>query len=141
MPEGRFPHVPAVAPTTAVSVDASATPWWRDARLVVGRVTQRPRTIKVVNTLTSQDHVVEFSDEETVAAMQAKFLQFNAHCRSYTWKTMVGGRLRPLDPARTLEANGVPDDTAELERLGMDPHDPDHLTTILLFFNDDLTAA
>lgn len=41
----------------------------------------------------------------------------------------------------TLEENGLEDDSEELETLGLDPENETFLTTILLFFQDDLTVA
>lgn len=140
-PEGRFLHVPRVAPSTAADDLPVDLPWWRDPRLRRGRLTARPRTYSIVNTLTSQSHTVEFGDEETVGQMQAKFAAWNAHCGSYTWKAVREGGAVTLDPAKTMAENGVPDETAELERIGLDPLDPANLVSILLFFNDDLTVA
>lgn len=157
VPEGRFLHVPVIAPSTAAAdLPAEPTPWWRDSALIVGRLTRRPRTLALINTLTSQRHVVEFSSEESVGAMQAKFAAWNAHAGSYTWKvaraaTAAGGgeggggsassALLTLDPALTLEANGVPDESEALERGGIDPLADENLVSILLFFNDDGTVA
>jgi hypothetical protein len=33
-------------------------PWWADKRLVVARLTQKPRMIKIINTLTSQERIL-----------------------------------------------------------------------------------
>lgn len=141
-PEGRFLHVPASSPSTAPEDVLVPEPWWRDPQFLVGRLTGRPRTFNIVNTLTSQTHVVEFSAEETVAQMQDKYAAYNAHCRSYTWKAMLpAGSTVQLDPAKTMAENGVPDETEELERIGLDPLDPANVISILLFFNDDLTVA
>jgi hypothetical protein len=139
-PEGRFAHVPVPHPTT-VDAPLEGLPWWQDESLVVGRVTKGLRKLRIINTLTSQTNYVEFADEETVAEMQNKFLVHNAHCTSYTWKALVEGNFKVLDPKRTLAQNGIPDDTEELERLGVDPLHPDNVTAIMLFFNDDLTTA
>lgn len=142
LPEGRFVHVPVVAPTTREEELPPAIPWWQNPKYVVGYITKRPRNLSLVNTLTSQAHVVEFSDEETVAQMQDKYAStHNAHCKSYTWKALYNGTLIELQPEKTLTQNGVPDDSEELEALGLDPMDPANLVSIMLFFNDDLTVA
>jgi len=36
-------------------------PWWRDESYVVGYLSEKTRTIKIINTLTSQDQVIEVS--------------------------------------------------------------------------------
>lgn len=139
-PEGRFVDVWQVDASTAEPV-ASKAPWWQDEKNVVGRITSRPRKLRILNTLTSQEHVLEVGDEATVGEIQEKFLEFNAHCESYTWKASIIGEFRPLDPRKTLPQNGVADDTPELERLGMDADDPTNMVTLVIFFNDDLTVA
>jgi hypothetical protein len=141
VPDGRFLHVPVVGPSTAEADLPVETPWWRNPKLLVGRLTQRPRTLNVVNTLTSQNHMVEFGDEETVGQMQHKYAAWNAHCGSYTWKAIYDGKTLTLDVGKTLAENGIPDDREELERLGLDPLDPDNVVSILLYFNDDLSVA
>lgn len=139
-PEGAFLHTPVMAPSTGAAV--VATPWWQDDKLVVGALTRAPRWFRLVNALTSQTDLVEFGGEETVGEMQAKFAaSYNAHCRSYTWKALVGGVMRALDPAKTMADNGVVDDSAELERIGLDPRDAAHVVDIMLLYNDDLTVA
>lgn len=139
LPEGPFVGTPVLEPSSAAP--APGLPWWQDDRYVVGRLTSRPRRLRVINTLTSDEHRIEVGDEATVDEIRHKFLLFNAHCASYTWKAFVTGEFRALDIRKTLSANGVPDDTAELERIGMDPDDPDNMTTLLICFNDDLTVA
>ena len=44
-----------------------------------------------------------------------------------------------LDMGKSLEANGQPDDTEEMKRLGL-PTD-DYVPAIHLYFNDNLTIA
>lgn len=142
IPQGRFVHVPQIAPSTSQSTDYEA-PWWKDSQYVVGTVTKRAHRIRVVNTLTSQEHLVEFGVENTVEEMQKRYLEWNAHCGSYTWKALVNGEFRPLDIHRTLEQNGVPivADAEELERLGLSEDEPDLIPTLCIAFNDDLTVA
>lgn len=132
-----LPHAPPAAPTTAAAV-VFAEPWWRSADLCVGRLTQRPRRVGVLNTLLPHDAVVvvECAAEEPLSeVLCGRYAALaNAHARSYTAKYLG----RTLDPQRTLEENGVPDDEAAFEDAGVDgaPHVP----TLFLYFNDDLTA-
>ncbi len=79
--------------------------------------------------------------ELTIEQIHHKFLPFNAHSGSYAWKALVSGEFRPVDIRKTLEENGVVDDAAELEMLGLDAEHPDLVTTLLLVFADDLTVA
>lgn len=73
--------------------------------------------------------------EETLAEILQRYLRYNSHARSYTWKH--GGA--SLDMSRTLSENHVPDDDHQLEQLRLDR---DLFTpAILLHFNDDLTEA
>jgi len=139
--EGAFVHVPRVAPSAEQDVAELALPWWRDERFVAGRLTARARRVRVVNSLTSHEHVLEMGVENTVEDLQARYLEHNAHCGSYSWKALVHGAFRPLDVHKTLEENGVLDDAEELDRLGMDADAPDFLIDLIIAFNDDLTVA
>ncbi len=46
---------------------------------------------------------------------------------------------RPLELKKTLVENGIPDQDLEFLDLGMDPDD--HIVTLHLYFNDDLTEG
>jgi hypothetical protein len=140
-PQGRFIHVPLLAPLTGADAAAVPVPWWRNDAYVVGTLSAAPRKVKIVNTLTSHAHVVEYGGEVTVAEMQRKFLHYNAHGGSYTWKALVRGEFRPLDLTLTLQQNGVVDDAGELDAMGLDADADANLPTLLLVFNDDLTEA
>lgn len=156
LPQGRFVHVPAIAPSAGEAV-LEGLPWWQDeAQYNVGQLTRQARKLRIVNTLTSQEHIVEFGVEETVAEMQAKYREWNSHSEGYVWKAILKGSggagegaegaaasssFQPLDPSKTLDENGVPDDTKELEALGLDPDHPDNFTCIMLLFKDDLSEA
>ena len=140
-PHGAFAHCPVVAPTAAQPVAELELPWWRDERCLAGRLTRRARKLRVTNSLTSHEHVVEFGVENTVEDMQTRFLEFNAHCGSYLWKALIAGAFRPLDVHKTLEENGVVDDAADLDRLGLDAEDPNYLIDIMIAFKDDLTVG
>ena len=65
--------------------------------------------------------------------IQDRYLVYNEHAASYTWK--YNGVY--LDMHRTLEANGVLDESEEFYNLGMD--EDLFLPAIHLYFNDDLT--
>ncbi len=139
-PDGRFPHIAPLAPVTGWAQDWEE-PWWRDARFVVGRLTARPRAVSIVNSLTGDEHTLEVGAEQTVGEIATKFLTFNAHARGYTWRALVGDRMKALDMDATLAENGVPDDAEELETLGLDARDPKLLPVLLLEYDDTRTIA
>ncbi|CAG5929458.1 unnamed protein product [Menidia menidia] len=71
--------------------------------------------------------------EETLEEIRGRYLPYNGHAHSYTWKH--GGA--PLNMAATLSQNSVPDQDGELDQLRLD-RDLE-VPAILLHFNDDLT--
>ncbi len=63
--------------------------------------------------------------------------EFNFHVKSYTWKRLG----KPLNMKKTVIENGVLEAEAldEMLHLGIDPDD--HVPTLHIYFNDDLTEA
>ncbi len=110
-------------------------PWWEDERFVVGKLTRQTRKVRIINTLTRHDDRLEVACEETLNEILDRYLVINSHAYSYTWKRLG----KPLDMAKTLDENGIMDDTRELQELGM-PID-DYVPGIHLYFNNDLTVA
>lgn len=100
---------------------------------MVGRLISKTRHIRLVNLLTAQEHILEVGTLETMWEIAYRFLTYNAHAASYTWK--YDGRILNMD--RTLEENGIYNEEDDFELLKMD--DPLYLPTIMLHFNDDLT--
>lgn len=141
-PDGRFPHIAPLAPSTEWAPDWEE-PWWRDDSFVVGRLSRAPRRVVIVNSLTSHEHELDVGGEQTVAEIATKYLAFNAHARGYTWKALdsASGRMRALDMDRTLEENGIENDAEELEKLGLDTNDKHLLPVLLLEYKDTLTIA
>uniref|UniRef100_A0A8D3CYR4 Cytochrome b5 domain-containing protein 1 n=1 Tax=Scophthalmus maximus TaxID=52904 RepID=A0A8D3CYR4_SCOMX len=133
-PRGRFVHVPPGGPCSDWDSD-TGQPWWRDPGYEVGLLTAKARWIRVVNTLTSQEQQLEVCSEETLAEILQRYLRYNGHAHSYTWKH--NGAI--LDMSRTLVQNNVPDNDRELEQLRLDRDL--YVPSILLHFNDDLTEA
>lgn len=142
MPDGRFPHVAPLAPTSDWAPDWTE-PWWRDAAFIVGRLSRAPRRVAIVNSLTSDEHVLDVGGEQTIAEIATKYLAYNAHARGYTWKALddASGRMRALDMDKTLAENGLADDSAELEVLGIDANEKAMLPVLLLEYDDTLTIA
>ncbi|XP_015739761.1 cytochrome b5 domain-containing protein 1 isoform X1 [Coturnix japonica] len=106
--------------------------WWRDPRLQLGRLSAAPRLLRLLNTLTGHSCVIEVCGEEPVGAALQRARGWREQLRKYT--VCYGGV--PLQPHLTLEQNGIPDGTAELRSLRLDPKD--FIPTVLLYFNDDV---
>ncbi|CAL8376329.1 unnamed protein product [Gadus morhua 'NCC'] len=131
-PRGRFLHVPPPRPRSDWDNDFGR-PWWRDPRYEVGYLTAKSRWVRVVNTLTSQEQLLEVCSEETLEEVLHRYVRYNAHAGSYTWKHAG----TPLLMDRTLGENGVPDEDPDMDRCRLDR---DLFTpAICLYFNDDLT--
>lgn len=133
-PWGRYIHVPPQGPEANWATNYG-TPWWDDRRYFVGRLTSRTRRVTMINLLTKQKTTLEVPVEETVEEIRDRYLLNNAHAKSYTWKRLGV----PLNMKKTLEENGMKDETEEFQRLGIDPDD--HIPVIHLYFDDDLTEA
>lgn len=133
-PWGRYIHVPPTGPESNWATNF-ATPWWEDTRYYIGSAAKRMRKITIVNLLTKQKNTFEVPIEETVEEIRDRYLTHNAHAGSYTWKRL--GKV--LNMQKTLEENGMKDETDEFVRLGIDPDD--HIPVIHLYFDDDLTEA
>ena len=85
-------------------------PWWENDLYILGQLTTLVRKIRVINTLTRHDDVLECTTEETINEILDRYLSINTHAASYTWKRM--GKV--LDMSKTLDENGISDDTKEL---------------------------
>ncbi|KAJ3215374.1 Cytochrome b5 domain-containing protein 1 [Dinochytrium kinnereticum] len=129
-PEGRFLHVPPPLPRADWAVCETVTPWWldRDA-YCIGKLSQRTRKIRIINTLTKDEHVIEVCAEERLSAIQERYMAYNSHAKGYMWKRL--GVL--LDMNVTLEQNGIRDEGIHMERLGMD--EEQYLPAIHLYFS------
>ncbi|XP_077170485.1 cytochrome b5 domain-containing protein 1 [Paroedura picta] len=131
-PQGRFIHIPPPLPRSDWANDFGK-PWWKDSKYEVGILSAKTRRIRIINTLTSQEHVLEVCSEESIWEILRRYLPFNAHAASYTWKYEGVN----LDMDWNLEQNHIPDEDEEFYNLNMDA---DAFTpAILLYFNDDLT--
>ena len=57
-PSGRFIHVPPPCPSSDWA-NNFGRPWWRDDTYCIGILSGKTRFVKIINTLTSQNHVLE----------------------------------------------------------------------------------
>ena len=64
-----------------------------------------------------------------------RYLTYNSHAGSYTWKFFGCN----LDMSKTLEQNGIADESKEFFDVRMD--EGEFLPPITLYFEDDLTEA
>jgi len=136
-PQGRFIHVPPLEPSdNYLIVD---TPWWLDPKYVIGKLTQKKRLIRIANMLTRTEETIHACQEETIKDIRERYLEYNKHASSYTWKALLKNEFVTLDMELTLEQNGVEDESDKFAELGVDE---DHFVpTLHIYFNDDLTYA
>mmetsp|Transcript_28939 Transcript_28939/g.39968 ORF Transcript_28939/g.39968 Transcript_28939/m.39968 type:complete len:230 (+) Transcript_28939:163-852(+) len=141
-PEGRFLHIAPNEPVA--SWDTSfGTPWWKDKSTQVGLLSKRTQVIRVKNVLTSQEHKLEVPSEEIIREIRDRYLDYNWHASSYTWKVMLvkDGELvfTVLDLDKTLEENGVINENDDFEACSIP--DDYYIPVIHLYYKDDLTVA
>ncbi|XP_074898403.1 cytochrome b5 domain-containing protein 1 isoform X2 [Buteo buteo] len=91
-------------------------PWWEDPRLEVGRLTAAPQHLRLLNTLTGQEHVIEACGEQAGGLVE-RALPWNAHAGGYAWRC-GGAPLHPDQPPPAPDRDGSP-------------------PTVLLYFTDD----
>ena len=61
-PNGRFVHIAPPYPDTTWANDFGR-PWWKDEGYLVGILSKKTRFIKIINTLTSQEQVIEVREQ------------------------------------------------------------------------------
>ena len=67
--------------------ELTQTPWWFDyATYKVGFLSKSTRNVIVVNTLTQQSCTIRVCGEETMLAIQDRYLVFNCHAKGYMWR-------------------------------------------------------
>lgn len=89
--------------------------------------------------LTRTEDVINTCEEETINDIRDRYMEFNQHGQSYTWKALLDGEFATLDMSKTLEENGVVDETEKFSGLGLD--EDFYVPTLHIYFNDDLTYA
>lgn len=89
-PMKRFLHIPP-PPYEAKGTQKEPQPnipWWKDKKYQVGLLSKKTRFIRIINTLTHDDHQIEVCSEETLSEILERYLKFNGHAASYTWKRL-----------------------------------------------------
>ena len=138
-PMGPFLHCPPPTPAADWSSNIG-TPWWKDKEYSIGSLTAKTRKITLFNMLTKQSQTLEVCCEETLEEIQRRYLGYNMHSASYTWKrTDHTGGTRLLSMRETLDANGIPDESDQFDALDIDPDT--FVPIIHLYFSDDLSVA
>lgn len=93
----------------------------------------------MVNMLTHGEDIINTCEEETINDIRDRYLEYNAHAKSYTWKALVGEEFVNLKMEFTLEGNGIEDESEKFLSLGMD--EDSFIPSLHLYFNDDLSYA
>jgi len=138
-PMGEFLHCPPPMPTIDWSSNIG-TPWWKSKKNCIGSLTAKTRKIKLYNMLTKQETTIEVCSEETLEEIQRRYMAYNKHSGSYTWKRTDQNKVaRLLNMRETLAANGIPDEDKQFDLLNLDPDA--WIPIIHLYFSDDLTVA
>jgi cytochrome b involved in lipid metabolism len=133
-PMGPVLHVPPPFPHSDWANDFSL-PWWHDPQYFIGMVTTQLRKIRIINTLTGQEHILDVCTEESLDEIRDRYLVYNSHARSYIWKTH--GKELAMD--KTLHENGIHDEQDTFTDLRM--NSDFYIPAIHLHFADDLTVA
>ncbi|CCW70361.1 unnamed protein product [Phytomonas sp. Hart1] len=137
-PDGLFPHVPTIFPDSNIDLEYDI-PWWKDPQYIIGKLTKKTRLVRIINTLTNDEITLEVCCEETLLnILEERYLTYNAHARSYTWRRLVP-EPHDLDMELTLDENGIMDESEGFEKLGLNADY--YIPAIHLYYDDDLTIA
>lgn len=132
------------------------TLWSQDPFYHIGRVTRRPRLIRLINALTLTTQYMKVCDEDSIYDIQQKYkARYNHHAGSYEWRKFSNGvssifmgflwvdsirvfyskarRCGLLNLNGTLDENGLHDE--EASDIELPP------PSIWLYYTDDLTIA
>ncbi|XP_075237782.1 cytochrome b5 domain-containing protein 1 [Lycorma delicatula] len=133
-PHGRIPDVGLQVPSTEWEA-LQTLPWWQDSKYVVGILTKNSRPIRIMNTLNGESALLHVCCEDNIKRILERYLPFNKHATSYTWKF----EHKILDMDLTLDENGIKDERKLFLEIGL----PDnfYIPCLMLYFNDDLTEA
>mmetsp|Transcript_20188 Transcript_20188/g.44889 ORF Transcript_20188/g.44889 Transcript_20188/m.44889 type:complete len:219 (-) Transcript_20188:1640-2296(-) len=136
-PCGRFIHVPPPDPVDKTEI--IALPWWKDEQYVIGQVTKKTMKIRITNMLTHNEDIIKICHEETVAQIRNRYMEYNLNSNSYTWKALIQGEFVTLNQEKTLEENGIMDETENFVRYGMD--EDFAIPNLHCYYDDDLHYA
>lgn len=89
--------------------------------------------------LTKKERIIEVCQEETISEIKNRYMEYNLNSNSYTWKALIKGEFITLFLDKTLEGNGIVDDSDHFVELGMD--EDFNIPNIYIYYNDDLNYA
>jgi hypothetical protein len=89
--------------------------------------------------LTRSEDVIKICQEETIADIRNRYMEYNLNSNSYTWKALINGEFIALKLELTLAQNGILDETESFVRLGM--NEDFNIPNIHIYYNDDLHFA
>jgi hypothetical protein len=89
--------------------------------------------------LSQTEDIIDTCEEETINDIRDRYMEYNMHAQSYTWKALLDGEFKVLKMNQTLAENGVEDETDKFLSLGID--EDYYIPTLHIYFNDDLTYA
>eukprot|EP00792_Barthelona_sp_PAP020_P013289 TRINITY_DN841_c0_g1_i1.p1 TRINITY_DN841_c0_g1~~TRINITY_DN841_c0_g1_i1.p1 ORF type:complete len:230 (+),score=68.87 TRINITY_DN841_c0_g1_i1:29-718(+) len=133
-PDGSFLHCPNEKGLPSED-DFVGVPWWQDYDYIIGILTNDCRKLRIINALTKSEDIIVVPAEETINQICERYLSFNAHCASYTWKWQG----EKLDMDKTLDENGVDNVKSYQHISGL--IEEEYIPAIFLYYNDDLTVA
>jgi len=89
--------------------------------------------------LTRKEDIIQICQEETIADIRNRYNEYNLNANSYTWKALIKGEFVLLNLEKTLDQNGILDESEQFTKLGMD-EDFD-IPSLHIYYNDDLNYA
>ena len=95
--------------------------------------------IKITNMLTRTEDVIKVCQEETISDIRNRYMEYNLNSNSYTWKALINGEFVSLKLDKTLEQNGILDESENFLKLGMD--EDFNIPNLHIYYNDDLNSA
>lgn len=95
--------------------------------------------IKITNMLTRTEDVIKVCQEETISDIRNRYMEYNLNSNSYTWKSLINGEFVNLKLDKTLEQNGILDESENFLKLGMD--EDFNIPNLHIYYNDDLHSA
>ncbi|CAF3771014.1 unnamed protein product [Rotaria sp. Silwood1] len=111
-------------------IETLAIPLWQTKDLLIGRLIEHSRFIRLIYNFSSKySYLLEIAEEETIGQIAKKFLKYNSHIFSYIW--LYNGK--KLDFNKTLTENSIPNEEFFYDTYEWRSNN-ENCPTILLFF-------
>lgn len=62
-------------------MSSNGTPWYKDPIYCIGTLTKRMRKIRLINTLTKDEHILPVCCEESLSCIQDRYSKINIHAK------------------------------------------------------------